>query len=184
MSVIAKGFRRLGFYLATAIEKLRWGSALSVDGIFRKRVDTQIILCDSGKMTLGRNVQFQRNVALSSVGGMLRIENNVSFNRNCIIICRKEITIEENVIFGPGVTIYDHDHIFSEEGILPGYKYGPVVIEKDCWIAANVTILRNTHIGEGCVIGAGTVVKGDIPPHSLVTNDRGLHIVPIEKRTV
>ena len=30
-------------------------------------------------------------------------------------------------------------------------------------------ILRNTHIGDGCVIGAGVVVKGDIPPHSIVT---------------
>lgn len=106
----------------------------------------------------------------------------MSFNRNCIVICRNEIQIEEEVIFGPGVTIYDHDHIFTDEGIQPGYKHGPVIIEKGCWIAANVTILRNTHIGEGCVIGAGAVVKGEIPPHSLVTSDRGLTIVPIEKR--
>lgn len=100
------------------------------------------------------------------------------------MICRREITIEDKVIFGPGVTIYDHDHIFSDEGILPGFKHGSVVIEKGCWIAANVTILRNTHIGEGSVIGAGTVVKGDIPPHSLVTSDRNLNIIPIERKTV
>ncbi len=86
------------------------------------------------------------------------------------------------MIFGPGVTIYDHDHIFSDEGILPGYKQGSVIIDDGCWIAANVTILRDTHIGEGCVIGAGTVVKGNIPPHSLVTNDRGLNIAPIVKK--
>lgn len=114
----------------------------------------------------------------------MRIGNNVSFNRNCIVICREEITIEDNVIFGPGVTIYDHDHIFSPEGILPGYKHGSVLIGKGSWIGANVTILRNTRIGEGCVIGAGAVVQGEIPPHSLVTSDRSLNIVPIEKRTV
>ncbi len=106
----------------------------------------------------------------------------MSFNRNCIVICRKEITIKDHVIFGPGVTIYDHDHVFSEEGILPGYKHGSVIIEEGCWIAANVTILRNTHIGEGCVIGAGAIVQGDIPPHSLVTSDRKLDIVPIRKK--
>lgn len=122
---------------------------------------------------------------LSNVrGGVLTIGNNVSFNRNCILICRKEIAIGDNVIFGPGVTIYDHDHIFTDEGIQPGYKLGSVIIEKGCWVAANVTILRNTHIGEGCVIGAGAVVKGDIPPHSLVTSDRKMNIVPIEKRTM
>ena len=84
------------------------------------------------------------------------------------------------MIFGPGVTIYDHDHMFSDEGILPGYKQGSVIIDDGCWIAANVTILRNTHIGEGCVIGAGAVVKGDIPAHSLVTSGRELKIRPIE----
>lgn len=67
---------------------------------------------------------------------------------------------------------------------MPGYKHGAVVIEKGCWIASNVIILRNTHIGEGCVIGAGACVKGVIPPHSLVTSDRELNIVPIEKRTM
>lgn len=98
------------------------------------------------------------------------------------MICRKKISIADDVIFGPGVTIYDHDHIFSYEGILPGFKYGDVIIEEGCWIAANVTILKNTHIGKGCVIGAGALVQGDIPPHSLVTGNRAINIVPIEKR--
>lgn len=79
------------------------------------------------------------------------------------------------------MTIYDHDHKFNANGIQSDFNYGSVIIDNGCWIAANVTILRNTHIGEGCVIGAGTVVKGEIPPHSLVTNDRGLNIVPIRK---
>ena len=113
-------------------------------------------------------------------GGVLNVGNNVSFNRNCIVICRKEISIKDNVIFGPGVTIYDHDHKFSNEGILPGFNHGAVVIESGCWIGANVTILRNTHIGEGSVIGAGAIVKGDIPPHSIVKSDRTLSIIPIE----
>ena len=88
------------------------------------------------------------------------------------------------MIFGPGVTIYDHDHIFSDEGILPGYKQDSAIIDDGCWIAANVTILRNKHIGEGCVIGAGAVVRGDIPPHSLVTNDRSLNVVPIVRKII
>lgn len=85
------------------------------------------------------------------------------------------------MLFGPGVTIYDHDHIFSPEGILPGFKLGEVVIEDGCWIGANVTILRNTHIGKNSVIGAGTVVKGDIPAGSLVTGQRNINITPIHQ---
>ena len=63
------------------------------------------------------------------------------------------------------------------------YKIGNIVIENNSWIGANVTILRDTHIGEGCVIGAGAVIRGNIPPHSLVTADRSVRIVPIENRS-
>jgi acetyltransferase-like isoleucine patch superfamily enzyme len=182
MSFFSKIGKGLRFYTATAMAKIRYGSKLKVNGLFRGRHDTQITLEDGGSMAIGEGVSFYRNVSLSSIGGDLQIGNRVSFNRNCIIICHKKITIGDHVMFGPNVTIYDHDHIFSDEGILPGFKYGPVVIENGCWIAANVTILRNTHIGEGCVIGAGTVVKGDIPPHSLVTGNRELNIVPIVKK--
>ena len=180
MKMISKIFRGLNICATTLVARIKYGDKLRVDGAFRKRYDTQIILATDGKMQFGKSVSFQRNVSLSSVGG-LTIGSNVSFNRNCVVICRKEITIGNNVIFGPGVTIYDHDHIFSNEGILPGYKHGSVIIDDGCWIAANVTILRNT-IGEGCVIGAGTTVKGDIPPHSLVTNERTLNIVPIVEK--
>lgn len=40
------------------------------------------------------------------------------------------------MIYGPEDTIYDHDHIFSDEGILPGYEHGSVIIDDGCWIAA------------------------------------------------
>ena len=181
MEVIFKIFRRLGFYAATIISKIRW-KGLSVEGLFRKRRDTEIIITDNGVINIGKNVLFKRNVSLATIGGTLDIGKDVFFNRNCLVMCRKEITIGDKVLIGPGVTIYDHDHIFSNEGILEGYKEGPVIIDNDCWIGANVTILRNTHIGEGCVIGAGAVVKGDIPPHSLVKCDRTLSIVPIEEK--
>ena len=39
-----------------------------------------------------------------------------------------------------------------------------------------MTILRNTHMGEGCVIGAGAVIKGDIPAHSIVTVHQSQHL--------
>lgn len=118
---------------------------------------------------------------LAQSGG-LKIGNGVSFNRNCIIISRDNIKIGDNVIFGPGVTVYDHDHVFTHDGIKNEFRTGTIVIENDCWIGANVVILRDTHIGKGCMIGAGAVVKGDIPDHSLVKSDRSLQVIPIEKR--
>lgn len=184
MKVISKGFRGLEAVLLTICTKARFGKAITINGLYRGRVDTQITVSDGAAIEIGDDVSFQRNVSISAVnGGKLRIGNNVGFNRNSIIICRNEITIEDNVLFGPGITIYDHDHVFSDEGVAPDeYRNGTVVIENGCWIGANVVILRNTHIGQGCVIGAGAIVKGDIPAHSLVTSNRDIRIIPIEKK--
>lgn len=43
-----------------------------------------------------------------------------------------------------------------------------MVIGSGTWVGANVTILKGTVIGEKCVIGAGTIVSGIIPSHSIV----------------
>ena len=50
------------------------------------------------------------------------------------------------------------------------------------WVCANVVILRGTRIGNDCVIGAGNVVKGNIPDGSLVTGPRELHIEKLRMR--
>lgn len=181
MRFMLRGIRKIIICFSTIVSKLRWGKSLQIDGLFYKKRDTQIIISCNGTLILGNSVSFQRNVSLTSIGGVLNIGNNVAFNRNCIVICRNNVLIEDDVLFGPNVTIYDHDHAYTDEGIQTGFTYGSVTIKKGCWIAANVTILKNTYIGEGSVIGAGCIVKGDIPPHSIVTSNRDLQIKPIIK---
>ena len=43
------------------------------------------------------------------------------------------------------------------------YVETPVVIGNDVWIGANVVIMRGTTIGDQAVIGAGSIVKGNVP---------------------
>ena len=43
-----------------------------------------------------------------------------------------------------------------------------IIIGKDCWIGAKVTILDGTVIGDGCIVAAGAVVRGYIPPYSII----------------
>lgn len=72
----------------------------------------------------------------------------------------------------------NHDYSFSE---LPFQKRGhcakkidykgklySIVIEDNVWIGRGATILSGAHIGKGCVIGAGAVVKECIPEYSIV----------------
>jgi acetyltransferase-like isoleucine patch superfamily enzyme len=51
----------------------------------------------------------------------------------------------------------------KDQGIIKG----PVRIGPDTWIATKVTVLRNTTVGRGCVLGSHAVVKGDIPDYSI-----------------
>ena len=146
------------------------------------RLNTEIIVRNGGALVLGANVSTFPRVTLAAAGGRLTVGSGVSFNRGDILVSYQEITIGDGCAFGPNVIVYDHDHVFSAQGFeMDQFKTAPVVIEEGCWIGANVTILRGTHIGKGSVIGAGAVVKGNIPPHSLVKSDRTLIIEPIRE---
>lgn len=157
--------------------------SVETNGIHQIRIGTEIIQKANGHIIVGNRVSTQKNVTLAVVGGIIQIGENVSFNRYDIVACYEKILIGNNCAFGPNVIIYDHDHKYNTERFNPcEYKTSPVIIEDNCWIGANVTILRGAHIGEGCVIGAGSVVKENIPPHSIVTLNRELKITRIEER--
>ena len=95
----------------------------------------------------------------------------------------KNITIGNGCQFGPNVKIFDNNHQFNKEkGVLFEHTMGDVIIGNNCWIAANVIILKGAVIGDNCVISAGCVVKEYIPPASIVTQERAIKIVPIEDR--
>ncbi|MBD5131616.1 MAG: sugar O-acetyltransferase [Clostridiales bacterium] len=98
-----------------------------------------------------------------------------NFNFTVLDVC--PVTIGDNVFIGPNVSILSPKHPLCYEdrnpyvnarGVVTDKEYGaPITIGDNCWIAGNVTILAGAKIGEGCVIGAGSVVTGEIPPNSL-----------------
>ena len=170
------------YYVFCTLQKFifHW-KRLKLHGIQKLQFDTQLKIKDNGKIILGKRTFTDKRVALLVKGGILEIGDYVFFNRNCTIAAQNKINIGNRCIFGPNVIIYDHDHIFNHDGIInEKYNTSPVIIEDNCWVGANVTILRGTHIGKGCVIGAGSVVNGDIPAHSLVVSNRELIIKQIK----
>lgn len=174
-------FKAFGL-LKKIIYKFKFGKNVHINGIPRFIFHMQLY-AHSGKMKFGKNFLIKQGVYIAAVnGGQITIGDNVSINRNCILVCHDAISIAENCAIGPNCVFYDHDHKFGVNGIEKGFQTAPIVIEKNCWIGAGVTILRGTHIGEGCVIGAGCVIKGNIPAHSLVKSSRELNISPIEAK--
>lgn len=91
-------------------------------------------------------------------------------NMNCTFIDDGNIKIGERVMFGPGVTIATVGHPINPE--LRMYMYtADVIIEDNCWIGANVTILPGVRIGKNSVIGAGSVVTKDIEENSVAVGN-------------
>jgi len=85
--------------------------------------------------------------------------------------CSGKITIGNHVMMGPRVSIYAENHVFDDPAILmkdQGVEKKEVIIEDDCWLAANCIILAGVTIGKGSVVAAGSVVTENIAPYSVV----------------
>ena len=133
-------------------------------------------------MNIGYHLSTQDHCRFLVRGGNLTIGDHVGLNSNCIVACHEEITIGDGTEIGPNTCIYDHDHDYKcDEGIKAGkYLSSPVSIGKNVWIGANVVILRGTKIGDHCVIAAGSVVKEDVPAHTLLYTERTIKRKNIE----
>lgn len=46
-----------------------------------------------------------------------------------------------------------------------------IIVDEDVWMGVNVTLLNGVHIGRGCIIGGGSVVRGNTPPYSIVVGN-------------
>lgn len=71
-------------------------------------------------------------------------------------------------MFGPGVNIYTATHETEVQSRRQDIEFAKEVkIGNDCWIGGCALILPGVTIGDGCTIGAGSVVTHDIPPFSV-----------------
>jgi acetyltransferase-like isoleucine patch superfamily enzyme len=78
--------------------------------------------------------------------------------------------IENDVIIGAYSSVIDSDHTFREGN--PNVMHNsvdtaPIRIRRGAWIGERVAVLRGADIGECCIIGANSVVRGRIPPYSI-----------------
>ncbi len=80
------------------------------------------------------------------------------------------VSLGNHVFISRDVTFHTHDGgvwVFRDK--IPGIRnYGPIIIEDNCLIGSNVTLLPNIRIGRNSIVGAGSVVISDIPPNSIV----------------
>ncbi len=111
----------------------------------------------------------------------LRIAKNV-YIADAFLDLNDIITIESGVGFGHQVKILTGSHDYTKTGKERAKVISkPVTIRTGAWVASCSIILPGTEIGEYAVVGAGSVVRGKVPPYTLVAGNPAKTIRNIER---
>lgn len=118
----------------------------------------------------------QRCIIVAKNGGKIVINEGVCMS-GCTIYSMESITIGRNTDIGSGCKIFDNDfhplpyserHPIERLDLL---KKRPIVIGEGCFIGANSIVLKGTTLGKNVVVGAGSVVSGSFPDNVIIAGN-------------
>lgn len=145
--------------------KLRYGGKLNMPLVQALGKHTELHLDARAKASFGKETVSRFGLFVRVEGGRLAIGEKCFFNTQVSITCMERIVMGSRCQVANNVVIVDHDHDYRAGW--GAYCTEPVVIGNDVWIGANAVILKGSRIGDGAVIAAGSVVRGEVQPHSL-----------------
>ncbi|EAF2675937.1 sugar O-acetyltransferase [Listeria monocytogenes] len=103
----------------------------------------------------------------SDFGKHITFGKNIFINLNVTFVDLGGITIEDNVLIGPGARLVTVNHLVSPKK-RRGLRVEPICVKKNAWIGANTTILSGVTIGENAIVAADATVTKDVPPNVIV----------------
>lgn len=160
---MAKGVNLRGASLIRFGKGVTLERGVIIDGLMRKG----LVLGDNVKIGA---YSFLAGAAISNLGEGISIGANSAVDAYSFIGSSGFISIGENVIMGQHVGFHPENHNFDRTDVpirVQGTTRQGITIEDDVWVGSNAIFLDGSRVGRGSVIGAGSVVRGNIPPYSI-----------------
>ncbi len=141
---------------------------------------------EQSRITIGDDCLIEGALVTEADHSQIIIGNNVYVGGETILDCVGQITVEDDVLISYRCIISDSDNHNIRYSIrkhdLAEWKQGgradwsltpqaPVHIKKGAWIGTSVIILKGVTIGEGAIIGAGSVVTKDVPDWTIAAGN-------------
>ncbi|MCC2684745.1 MAG: transferase [Paenibacillaceae bacterium] len=153
------------------------------DGV---RIGDHVTLIARGEqgITLGSETILKDRVYLDSETkvGFIRVGWKVYIGTGCCFHGHEGLTIGDQTLMAQNITITPYSHIFEDKDHTirgQGGNKRPVTIGHDCYIGMNCSILYSADIGDGSIVGAGSVVVKPVEPYTVVV---GVPAKPIRRR--
>ncbi|NMV39281.1 acyltransferase [Ralstonia insidiosa] len=130
------------------------------------------------RIVVGPGARIDAFVKVKPAGGSgdLVIGEHSVINAGCVLYTGNGIRIGTGVAVAANCTFAPVNHAYQDrhtpirlQGFLP--SKGGIVVEDDVWIGANCVLLDGAVLRQGCVIGAGSVVRGEVPAYAVAAGN-------------
>lgn len=174
---------RAFYYAAWNKEIFRWKKVDSQTDI--TNINGVLRIVGKGEIRIGVGTRMNSGPRANPIGGDTALTLNCRQGgridigpgcglSNCAIVADEQITLEENVMIGGGVKIYDTDFHNIDPTLRAAERAGsfhgvtrPVRICRGAFVGAHSMVLKGVTIGRNAVIGAGSIVTRDVPDHEI-----------------
>lgn len=170
--------QKISLFIWLIRTKILWKSARLIRFPFDIRGKRYINLGENLTTGIGCRIEAFEEMNLSTVNSTKKSEYKITFGKNVQlndyvhISAINRITIGDNVLMASHIYISDNSHgYYKESGTSPlippikrPYYTAPVSIGENTWIGEGAFIMPGVSIGNGCIIGAHSIVNKNIPP--------------------
>lgn len=135
------------------------------------KTGVEVSVCETGRLSIGAHSYLHAYswFLLTMPHPTVVLGKWVDVGRYTVIASKQHIAIGDYTVIAPFCYIIDHEHGFSAEDVILNQRsvLKKTIVGRDCYFGTGTVVLGGVTVGDGAIIGAGSVVKTDIPAYQV-----------------